>query len=120
MDLKSIIALFVGLVVQFSHAQSALATGAERSCGGSESMSCCAEFQSCPCADSGNSDQKSPPLAPASADLKWLVAKLAEREVTEVLIEFPAIVVGPSATSLEFSSGYLGVPLSVAFCRFVI
>lgn len=120
MNLKSIIALFMGLVIQFSQVQASLAAGTAKSCGRGESMSCCDGLKSCPCASEGDSDQKPAPLAPVAVDLKWLVSKPAEPQTLEALISPPSDAVVPAATGPEFAGGYAGVPLSVAFCRFVI
>jgi hypothetical protein len=120
MDLKSIIALFMGLVIQFSQVQSLLAADTAKSCGGGESMSCCDGLKSCPCASEGDTDQKRAPMAPVTVDLKWLVSKPSEPNPLEALISPPNDAVVSSTTSMELPSGYAGVPLSVAFCTFVI
>ncbi|NQX00473.1 hypothetical protein HQ447_07415 [bacterium] len=121
MALKSIIALFLGLVLQLSQFQACLNTRDAESCGGDGfSVSCCDGLDSCPCASQRDSDPKPAPLAAAGTELKWLVARpLETKDFAAVAcpIGNPAI---PRGCLLEVRSAYAGVPLSVAFCRFVI
>ena len=121
MAIKSIIALFLGLVIQFSQVQSGFATEPGKSCGVlADSLCCCAGLQSCPCAKEGDSNQKPGPLIPAAPELKPLISK------APATINFDAMT-SPQAEEVEFSvsqtdpaKGFAGVPLSVAFCRFII
>lgn len=84
-------------------------------------MSCCDGLKSCPCAKECDPAQKPGPLIPAGADLKLLVSKASEPTgldtptipQTEELIE-------NVASQTDVRSAFAGVPLSVAFCRFVI
>lgn len=118
MVLKAVIALFLGLVIQFSQVQSALAASIY-ACGDMEqSMSCCEG--SCPCISETDSDQKPAPLIPATLDLKWLVSKPQEADRFIAMVSPPAASVLPIAGARESRPGYSGVPLSVAFCSFVI
>ena len=121
MNLKSIIALLMGLVIQLSQVQSCVATESGKSCGGNaRPMCCCDGLQSCPCAKEGNSDQKSVPLMPATVDLKLLALRGSEPTSPEAFVSPPTDTVVSITPRLQPKSGYAGVPLSVAFCRFVI
>ncbi len=121
MNIKSIIALFMGLVIQFSQAQPCLTAAPAKSCVENESSSCCCgDFQSCPCVSESPPDQKPAPLIPGAVDLKPLISKAPEPCGSETLASPPPTAALPAATLLERRSGYTGVPLSVAFCRFII
>lgn len=122
MNFKSIIALFMGLVLQLSQVQSCLASQAEESCTlQAHAVSCCCEgFKSCPCVTETRGNQQSIPLLPAS--IEW---KLSISEAPEATL--PAPLISPRTDSGSIAaiptlrhSGYAGVPLSVAFCSFVI
>jgi hypothetical protein len=120
MGLKAVIALFLGLVLQFSQAQSGVAA-LLATCGDMEQpMSCCEGPKSCPCLSETDPDQKPSPLAAAVVDLKWFVSKPTEPDrfvsVPQAL-ENPAI---PATRAGDTIAGYAGVPLAVAFCSFVI
>lgn len=121
MNVSSIIALFLGLVIQWTQLQAAFAFDPATSCGGhGVAMSCCDGLQSCPCVSEGEPDQKPSPLTLPAGDLKLLVSGVTGPSgVDELLSQSTEISV--SATSgAAFVPGYAGVPLSVAFCRFVI
>jgi hypothetical protein len=121
MILKSIIALLMGLVIQLSQVPPCLMGGTEKSCATSEhGMECCAEMQSCPCVEEGGQTQKPTPLIPESVALKVLYLKAAETNRLETSLDPPADVVRCTESAAETRSGYAGVPLSVAFCCFVI
>ncbi len=121
MAIKSIIALFLGLVIQFSQVPSSFASEPAKSCGVlADSPCCCEGLQSCPCAKEGNSHQKPAPLIPAAPELKPLISKAPEAINLDAMIP-------PEAEEGEFSvaqkdpaMGFPGVPFSVAFCRFLI
>jgi hypothetical protein len=122
MHIKSIIALFMGLVIQLSQVQaSCMASGSAKSCGTeTQAMSCCDGLESCPCADEGDSNQTPTPLTPAAVDLKPLISPAPERISPAALFPPRTDAVVPTASWVELRSGFSGVPLSVAFCRFVI
>ncbi len=121
MAIKSIIALFLGLVIQLSQVQLGSAAEPVKSCGGNaHSMCCCDGLQSCPCAKESDSDHKPSPLIPAQGDLKWLVSKATEPTGLDKS-SFPLTeAVVSTGSQMEARSAFAGVPLSVAFCRFVI
>lgn len=121
MIIRSIIALFMGLVIQLSQVQSHLAASPAETCVISgQSACCCGELQSCPCVSESAPAQKPAPLIPAAVDLKQLISKAPEPNSPVVLISPPTNVVRHTAPLIERRSGYAGVPLSVAFCRFTI
>jgi hypothetical protein len=121
MNVRSIIALFMGLVIQLSQVQLSLAADTATTCGDHrQAMSCCDGLRSCPCASESHSDQKPAPLVPVTVDLKLLVSKGSEPYRLEALISPPTNAVVLPASHVDPWNGYAGVPLSVAFCRFVI
>jgi hypothetical protein len=122
MNLKVVIALFLALVIQLSQAQSfGVTSSSPAPCGdGAHPMSCCEGSRSCPCAGQGESGQKPAPLIPGVIELKPLVS-----QVSETICPSPVFLPRTDATvhtasPFEFRTGYAGVPLSVAFCTFVI
>lgn len=120
MGLKAVIALFLGLVIQFSQVQSGLAASIS-ACGDKDQpMSCCEGPKSCPCISETDADQKPTPLIPATVDLKWFVSKPQEPDRFIAVVSPPAASVLPATRARENRTGYSGVPLSVAFCSFVI
>lgn len=65
-------------------------------------------------------NEKPAPLLPASGDLKFFISKAPEVPRLETLLPPPAESKVGLPAAVLFRSGYAGVPLSVAFCRFVI
>ena len=121
MAIKSIIALFLGLVIQLSQVQLGSAAEPEKPCGGNEhSMSCCDGLQSCPCVKQSDPNQKPRPLIPVGSDLKWLASKASEPAGLDEMIFPQTETVVSTGSQMEARSAFGGVPLSVAFCRFVI
>ncbi|MES2924445.1 MAG: hypothetical protein V4819_23030 [Verrucomicrobiota bacterium] len=121
MTFKSVIALFMGLVIQLSQSQSCLATiSAEPSGVTARPMCCCEGLQSCPCASDRSPDRKPAPQIPAAVDLKWILPKATGANS----LDAPASPRAESGISIapraEARWAYPGVPLSVAFCSFVI
>ncbi len=121
MWIKSVIALFMGLVIQLSQVQSCLAADAAKVAGTpSHSMSCCAGEKSCPCAKKSDPAQKPAPLIPVAPELKWLVSKTPEANNLVVRVAPPTDAVQIAAAERKAYRGFSGVRLSVAFCLFVI
>lgn len=121
MGMKSIIAMFLGLVIQFSQAQSCLSVGVVNAVTSqAHSTCCCAEEISCPCAKQGDSSEKPSPLTSATVELKWLVSKSSDPYDLAALIIPPSDLVLVTISTGKVHSGFVGVPLSVAFCSFVI
>lgn len=121
MDFRTVIALLMGLLIQLSQVQTCVAGGVIPSCATTaRSMACCDGVKSCPCAKSSESNQKPALPAAAAIELKWLVSETAENDLPGTSVSPPNDAVRPAATVSEFRSGFAGVPLSVAFCRFVI
>ena len=83
-------------------------------------MSCCESLQSCPCAKKSDPDQKPSPLIPLSGDLKWFASKASEPAgLDELILTQTEFEVG-TGSQREGPIAFAGVPLSVAFCCFVI
>ncbi len=116
--LKSIIVLFMGLVLQLSQARACLATQTEHAC--VANMSCCEDLDSCPCASESRENEKPAPLLPAGVDLKVILSKAPEAPAPETRLSPAAGSRVALVSPALFRNGYAGVPLSVAFCRFVI
>jgi hypothetical protein len=121
MGIRSIIALFMGLVIQLSQVQTSVAAEPTKSCGTSAHRTdCCEGLKSCPCATKSDSKEKPAPLVPAAVDLKLFVSKASGPGSYEAFHFPPTDSVFFNTTRLDSRSGYAGVPLSVAFCSFVI
>lgn len=121
MNVRPIIAFLMGLVLQLSQVQSCRAIETAKPCATqAHRMSCCEGLAACPCAKKNDSDQKPAPVAPATVDLKLLVSKAAEPSRIEPWSHPPTSAVILTAPRTDSESGYAGVPLSVAFCCFVI
>ena len=118
MNFKAIIALLMGLVIQFSQVQ-AWPTTSPVVCAGDIGC-CCEELQSCPCASDRSPDQKPAPLIPETVDLKLLILKKTESSSLDPLISLHPASVAATASRMETRSLYAGVSPAVAFCRFVI
>ena len=118
--MRSIIALLMGLVIQLSQVQLSVAADTAESCHREGGASCCDDRQSCPCVEEGDPGQKPAPSVPAGQDLKWLISRTTESNKLEIFTSPSADAGVFSAFCLDLKNGYLGVPLSVAFCRFVI
>ncbi len=119
--LKSIVGLFLALVFQLSQMPSALAGQPQQQCATQAlAMSCCEGLGSCPCATESRENDKPAPLLPASLQLKFFISKAPEQPRLETFFSLPAGIQGGPASPAPCRGGYAGVPLSVAFCRFVI
>lgn len=121
MGLKPIIALFLGLLIQLSQVQLCPGDVAAPPCATApESMACCEGLKSCHCAKDNDSDQKPAPLAVVAVDLKLLLSRAPETPCFAAFIYSPDDSVLGAASGSRVCGGYAGVPLSVAFCCFVI
>jgi hypothetical protein len=119
--LKFIVSLFLGLVLQLSLLESNMPTQAVDSCAPqSPGMSCCDGLASCPCAKESPGHEKPAPLLPASMDLKFFVSKFPEAPRFDSRSPLPTAAGAVIPSPVAFRNGYAGVPLSVAFCSFVI
>ena len=121
MEFRSIIALFMGLVLQWSQVQACLATEASQPCAAqAHSMSCCKGRKSCPCAKETREQPQPAPLIPAGVELKQLLSRAPESPRLVALVSRPEAARAVVATPAPARSAYAGVPLAVAFCCFVI
>jgi hypothetical protein len=121
MNAKIVITLILGLVFQLAQVLPGAAVSA--SCTPqAESCDCCAGLDSCPCAETGEPNQKPAPLVPDTGGVLKLPAvrstgtHVSADPVREVLTSATAAVLPPT----ESPAGYAGIRLSVAFCTFVI
>jgi hypothetical protein len=121
MNVKAVITLILGLVSQLAQVLPAAAAASPCASHGT-SCACCASKDSCPCAKTGESDQKPAPLVPDSGSV--FKVPTAKADDTRVSIETlrkthpsPALAASPAA---GLPCGYAGVSLAVAFCSFVI
>jgi hypothetical protein len=120
-NLRPFIALILGLVIQLSQVPACWGGGVSESCAASAKC-CCGPAESCPCATQGDSDRKPAPAIPPAAELKQLVlSALPDTNPADRMAAcLPSVVRVVEAKPLG-RIGYFGeVPLSVAFCRFVI
>jgi hypothetical protein len=119
---KTIVSLFLGLVLQLSQAGACMAAKQEKSCVPSApAMSCCCEgLPSCPCAKESRENEKPAPQLPASVELKLLLSKAPESPQHVTLLSPPSISQSVVAFPALDRCAYQGVPLAVAFCMFVI
>ena len=121
MNSKSFFVLLVGLMIQLSHVPFCLATETTNPCGmQAHPAGCCEGLESCPCAENNDSAPKPAPLIPAAVELKWLIPQAPASNDCDPVASRPADVVTFSDSSTESRNGFAGVPLSVAFCSFVI
>jgi hypothetical protein len=121
-NIRVVIALCLGLLFQLFLLGGArpLQESSEFCCGDSQSMDCCADLDFCPCLEEGDSKQTPTPLIPAGLDLKLGLAQAPGENCPVAMIQSAGDVVIPSKFCLGARHGFLGVPVSVAFCRFVI
>jgi hypothetical protein len=119
---KFIVGLFLGLVFQLSQASSFVALQRENLCVTSApAVSCCCDdLPSCPCAMESRESEKPAPLLPVGVELKLLLSKAPETPLLETLLSPLATSHALVATPALARCAYQGVPLSVAFCSFVI
>lgn len=119
MNVHPLIALILGLVIQFSQVPSRVVGESMNPCA-ARPMTCCEGMKTCPCAKEGERKQQPAPLIPATADLKSLVAKTPGTDAMAAFIAAPPAAVLPKGAVAPARRAYAGVPLAVAFCSFVI
>ena len=121
--LKSIVGLFLGLVIQLSQVQPCAAMDSQLPCPSVAASvhDCCKGKSSCPCAGRSEQAPTPAPAVPVSVDLKLNAPKARELDFLSLFF-LPEIseAVPATASFPESHSGFSGVPLSVAFCTFVI
>lgn len=121
MNAKLAIALMLGLVFQFVQVlPGALASPPCES--EATSCACCANSDPCHCADSNTPEQAPDPAPFDTSKLPELPVMKASETIaaSELRAKSPLSSLGTTLTRVEPVSGYVGVPKSVAFCRFVI
>jgi hypothetical protein len=116
---RTIMGLIMGLAIQLALLQPLLsADSVSDRCA---AAGCCDEMASCPCASNGDPEQKPAPIAPAQLDSKLSPPKARELDLLPLLIPPDTSEAVVAAASIpESHVGFAGVPLSVAFCTFVI
>jgi hypothetical protein len=121
MNVRVIIALLMGLVIQLSQVQLCMAASSAGPSGAkAHSMCCCDGLKSCPCASDRSGNEKPAPLVSTTVDLKLLVSKTAGANSLDVPISPRSATWVATVSRAEARRAYAGVPLAVAFCRFVI
>ena len=119
--MKSIVGLFLGIVLLLSQVQLCPAREIARpNCEMIAASSCCSGKSVCAC--SHDEGKKAPlPAVPAAIDLKFTAPKARELDDfarPQLLAAVQMSVVFRAQN--EVRSGFAGVPFSVAFCSFVI
>ena len=118
MGIKSVIALLLGLVIQL--AQVPLCFALESAAPQTPSVCCCTGSDSCPCVSESEPPPRPEPLVSVALDLKWLISqgsaccRPGPRNVPSTDLTAPPVSLP------ESHRGYPGVPLSVAFCCYII
>ena len=121
MSFRLVIALFMGLFIQLSQVQTFGVVLTDGPCAkAAQSMDCCEGLKSCHCANESDSDQKPAPLTVVEVDLKLLLTTAPETSSVAALVSLPEDSVLGAASVSRVCGGFAGVPLSVAFCCFVI
>ena len=122
MILKTTITLILGLVFQLAQVLPGAVVFTNPCSSQAESCECCKAASSCHCAENSGSDQeRAPTPIDTAAALKITAAKQVETKVSADPLpenDPPAIIAAFAQTGAF--SGFTGVSLSVAFCRFVI
>lgn len=118
---RSIVALFLGLVIQFSQVPTRAADQPANPCATqSIAMACCAGLEACPCVDDSAPGEKPAPAIPAGVNLKYSLATSSEDGNMEATPSSLLASISVLESQTDIRSGYQGVPLNVAFCSFVI
>jgi hypothetical protein len=123
MKSKTVIAMALGLIFQLAQVVPGMAAIMADCRIGAESCECCAGLTSCPCAQESEPVRNPLPLPPDSGQtLKVPLAKASGTRVSPEAIHGPQTSVSSmiAIPVTSPSTGYTGIPLSVAFCSFVI
>ena len=118
MALRTIVGLMMGLAIQLALMQPLLSGSEVSHCAGS---TCCEELASCPCANNDDAEKQPSPIAPAPVDSKLGAPRARHLDCSLLWIQPEVLEAEVGTTSIPASHlGFEGVPLSVAFCTFVI
>jgi hypothetical protein len=87
----------------------------------SSAMDCCESIKSCHCAEDHSPEPKSAPIVVVSVDIKLLLSNPPENDRFVTVVSPRSSGIRETAISTpDWHAGFMGVPLSVAFCRFLI
>ena len=115
MNPKAFLAMLLGLVFQLAQVQA----GVSRSIARPEEKSCCTH--SCPCVQNTSSEKPQSPAAPAPEMVKIIAVRADSNDpLTSALTAPPSMDVAGAEVEFQRFTGYPGVALSVAFCRFLM
>lgn len=121
MDIRAIILLFLGLVIQLSQVRPMQDAPQAKPCAAlMTATTCCGGPKTCHCIDENESSQKPAPVLPAATDLKFSFVALSGTDAVPTPATAPSQVIFLSKPVAGIRSAYSGVPLTVAFCSFVI
>ena len=122
MNVRAITALIMGLLLQWSMMGALPAANPAGSCGAeAASMSCCAPDKPCPCLkNQENPGKRQDPLAPKAPDLKSVFTLTSSTDDGVSALAAPTPSRSTPHARAGSTAGFPGVPLSVAFCSFVI
>lgn len=119
MILKGMVALLLTLAIQWLAVGPCMAAGDDKTL--CADTSCC-EGSSCPCIAQGEPDQAPNPIAPAPLSPKPVAFFESDHDGPDLSSKSFALAecITVNTPAGESFHGYIGVSLSVAFCRFVI
>lgn len=123
MDSRSIVALFMGLVIQWSQIGAHFGDCTATTCATSAApMACCENESSCPCAGDSTPNKSPTPLDVVGVDLKLLLAKAPEAapRLSPTQTAEKRVASLTAVSSRDAHAGFAEVPLAVAFCSFLI
>lgn len=116
------VGLFLVLAIQLLQAQSGLAVMASSPCAADAPVSCCCSgADHCPCVKSAPEKESKAPLnsIPNDAKSQDFIKPVSETPVMGFAVRFSSEIRAPVACG-PLLTGFGGVSLAVAYCRFVI
>lgn len=121
MNIRAAIMLFLGLVIQLSQVRPMPDASQAGNCAPAvTAATCCGGPQTCPCIDKNDSPHKPAPVVPAASDLNFSFPVPSGTDLVKAPVPTPTQADGSAVPGAGIRSGYAGVPLTVAFCSFVI